>query len=505
MYTGTQDNGGVHINSGVPNRAFYLFASNPTIGREKAEQVYYKALRDYLVKSSKFLDCRLAVVRAATDLYGAAVANVAAAAFDAVGITTGSSTNYLGNLAVNPGTDYILCSPTDYSRIDLANGNGTVLGAVYNGTIKSRPSMRDNGREFVFVNENGDIIAGTLVYNGTNITPQSEIISDKPIWANAALSKDGRYIAALRDTVENLIFVFDLITGISKVFELYNPTTSNDFDKSGGVLYADVLEFDYSNQYIMYDAYNEIPGADGSLISYWDIGFLQFRKDGQWASTTDPFISKLFSALPDRTSVGNPVFAKNAPYIVAFDFFTESEEQYDVLGVNTETGDYDAIIENNGTYGFPSYNRLDNAVIYEGKSSSNNYHIYRRPVDASKIKGAGNETQFISNHVWGVWFANGNRSLNVVAAENPGSLKNRLYAVPNPTNGQANINFQTKKGGAAHCMISNLTGQVLYQRTFEAQPGTNQFDVDLHSLPTGTYIVRVQTEEGYGMVKVVKI
>ena len=63
------DNGGVHVNSGIANKAFFNLASS--VGKEKAEQIYYKALTDYLVKSSQFVDMRNAAEKAATDLHGA--------------------------------------------------------------------------------------------------------------------------------------------------------------------------------------------------------------------------------------------------------------------------------------------------------------------------------------------------------------------------------------------------------------------------------------------------
>lgn len=47
LYTGTDDNGGVHINSGIPNKAFYLTAT--AIGGyawEKAGLIWYKTLED---------------------------------------------------------------------------------------------------------------------------------------------------------------------------------------------------------------------------------------------------------------------------------------------------------------------------------------------------------------------------------------------------------------------------------------------------------------------------
>lgn len=62
------DNGGVHINSGIPNKAAYLIAQ--AIGPEKAEQVFYRALTQYLTPSSQFKDNALALMQAYKDLYG---------------------------------------------------------------------------------------------------------------------------------------------------------------------------------------------------------------------------------------------------------------------------------------------------------------------------------------------------------------------------------------------------------------------------------------------------
>jgi bacillolysin len=82
------DWGGVHTNSGIPNKACYLITSNSNVGVNKAEQIYYRALANYLISSSNFHDARVALVQSATDLYGASSAEVAAvnAAWTAVGV-----------------------------------------------------------------------------------------------------------------------------------------------------------------------------------------------------------------------------------------------------------------------------------------------------------------------------------------------------------------------------------------------------------------------------------
>ncbi len=52
-YTGESDNQGVHINSGIPNKAFYLVATD--IGTDKAAHIWYQALRS-LWPDAKFND-----------------------------------------------------------------------------------------------------------------------------------------------------------------------------------------------------------------------------------------------------------------------------------------------------------------------------------------------------------------------------------------------------------------------------------------------------------------
>lgn len=71
IYTGFNDNGGVHINSGIPNHAFYQTALE--IGGnawEKAGHIWYMTLRDYLRSTSDFQEAARLTFRVAGELYG---------------------------------------------------------------------------------------------------------------------------------------------------------------------------------------------------------------------------------------------------------------------------------------------------------------------------------------------------------------------------------------------------------------------------------------------------
>lgn len=100
-YTGMDDNGGVHINSGIPNLAFYLMVtggSHPrmktasvvsALGYEKAVRILYHANLTLYTSTTDFQSARYATARAAENLYGRCStewANVHRA-WDAVGVT----------------------------------------------------------------------------------------------------------------------------------------------------------------------------------------------------------------------------------------------------------------------------------------------------------------------------------------------------------------------------------------------------------------------------------
>lgn len=80
----TADFGGIHTNMGIPNKAAYNTIT--TIGKEKSEKIYYRALTQYLTSTSTFLDAKNALVQSARDLYGETTATSVKAAWDKVGV-----------------------------------------------------------------------------------------------------------------------------------------------------------------------------------------------------------------------------------------------------------------------------------------------------------------------------------------------------------------------------------------------------------------------------------
>jgi Zn-dependent metalloprotease len=70
--TTISDNGGVHINSGIPNRAFYITAVElGGFAWERAGRIWYVTLKDKLTANSKFQDCANLTYQTAGQLFGA--------------------------------------------------------------------------------------------------------------------------------------------------------------------------------------------------------------------------------------------------------------------------------------------------------------------------------------------------------------------------------------------------------------------------------------------------
>lgn len=81
------DSGGVHINSGIPNRAFYLACTNLGAPQawDKAGPIWYAALRA-LHPHAKFVDAARTTVMYAQQLYGTEAATAVRAAWQEVGV-----------------------------------------------------------------------------------------------------------------------------------------------------------------------------------------------------------------------------------------------------------------------------------------------------------------------------------------------------------------------------------------------------------------------------------
>ncbi len=83
------DNGGVHLNSGIPNRAFYLVAS--ALGGhawERAGVIWFYTLTERLQSNAQFVDAAEQTMQVAKERFGDAEQSAVASAWQQVGVLT---------------------------------------------------------------------------------------------------------------------------------------------------------------------------------------------------------------------------------------------------------------------------------------------------------------------------------------------------------------------------------------------------------------------------------
>lgn len=496
-YTGSQDNGGVHINSGILNFAFYKVATR--LGKDDAEKIYYAALTKYLTKSSQFIDCRNAVIQAAKDLYGANSPNIGQIenSFAEVGIGAGSGTTNPPDYGTNPGEDFILFADANLNQIRLAQvSSGNITNLNYNNGLKSKISVSDDGSLAVFVGR--DNVMYYIDFDWGAGTYNVGVLDNQYNWRNVVISKDGLRLAALLDIEEPYIYVFDLASNTSNAFELYNPTTGNGGIFTDNVEYADAMEFDHTGQFLMYDALSTL-GFIGT--QYWDIGFLYV-----WNKSSNNYgsgeIQKLFSSLPDGVSVGNAVFSKNSPNVIAFDYFEDGfNTVYQLWGGNIETGDADIIFENS-TLSYPSFSKDDKYVIFNAESNNGNDVIGIQALAANKISPSGSPSILIDNSSWGTWFATGTRVISGVSEYQP--LSDAVTVYPNPGSDRVTLDWNSNNSATGTIIVTDIQGNRIMTQSVHLNAGDNKTELSLDGLPQGAYLIEVQKNNRSKSVKLIK-
>ncbi len=503
-YIGEQDNGGVHTNSGIINYAYYKIAE--AISKNKAEKLFYRALSTYMTKSSQFIDCRLAFEKAAKDLYGnnSNELNAVSNAFYQVGIGNsgsgggGNGSGGPGGIEPNPGQEYLLSydvNTSDPNTLYISNTQGDDFVAISQTKLKRKPSLVDNGSWGVMISESSEMRSIVL-----SDSYEETVISGDLIWDNVAVSKDGNRIAAITTSVDSAIYVYDYNLGYWMKYHLYSPTFTPGITVDN-VLYADAIEWDYTGQYLVFDAYNEMENNDGENIDYWDVGIIRVWDNGA-NSWGDGKIEKVFTSLPEGVSIGNPSFSKNSPYIIAFDYYNANDDSYAVLGANLETGDVATIYENNDL-GFPNYSIQDDVLVF-GTNYQNKQVIGEIALQSDKINSTGDAYLLIDVAKWPVWYATGDRDLNDVKEKSKAtSFFSNIY--PNPAVSKVSVVFSTNTKQDYEVKVYSVFGKELISEAGTTIHGLNKLKLNISDLPAGTYMVNITVDNSTKTHKFVKL
>ena len=498
----TEDNGGVHVNSGIPNRACFLIAE--AIGREQTEQIYYRIMEArYLNTRANFVDMRLAAVRAAAELYGDDEVDAVRAAFDAVGILGDGTVAAPRDTLPVYGEQWIAvvnATPNDNSlylvRPDIDSDDDIIqLTPTQVFTITGNPvSASDDGSLVVFVDSQNFVRA--INSNGID----ERVISRAGEWRSVALSPDGRRLATTSVFADTSIFIIDLFEPEnSKSIVLYNPTTQPDVT-TNIVQFADAMDWDLTGTFLVYDALNSISGEGEVPIEYWDVNVLDVDNE---------IIFPLFPAQPPGISIGNPSFSQTSDRYIAFDLI-DFENETDAIWISDLFTGESAMVEDNGSslFGFPRFSPDDRALVIQ-REEDGLKTLRQIPLDDSRIKNAAPSQPYVTEGQLPTWFAVGTRELptNVeqTAEPDPAPAATRLdQNYPNPFNSATIIPYHLAEPASVTLKTYDLAGQLVSTHHLPELPaGPHQIQWTPHTaaghpLASGIYIYRLTTTDGAG-------
>ena len=492
------DNGGVHYNSGIPNKACYIMSDSLDIGREKTEQIYYRILEaEYLNSQATFIDMRLAAIQAAGELYGDDEVAAVTSAFDAVGIVGDEGSSAPEDQEIIEGQDWVTAinnNGNDHSLylLDLEDGNQATQiteTQVYTETANAVSSSA-NGSFIFFVNDMNDIV-GYRSSDGLEINFTADL-DINGIWHSIALSPNLSKFATTTIYIDSTIFVFDLAAGgPPNPIKLYSPTTDSTIT-SNVVLYADAMDWDPTSTYLIYDAFNSVPQNDGNdpPLEYWDVSLLYYEYE---------LIFSIFSALPSGYSMANPSYASTNGNYFVFDYINNNDNQVWITAVDLYEGNmgYIEFIENN--VGYPLYLPDDSKIVFQ-RLDNDGTPILRSTALSSKIEpanGYNSSTLYATDMIFSSHFTI-DAALNVediIPIPYNFSLKQNY---PNPFNPVTHVEFQIPYDVQVKISITDITGREIrnleYSR-FSAGAhrviwdGRDRFGKNVSA---GVYLCRVQ-------------
>jgi Zn-dependent metalloprotease len=478
-----QDNGGVHYNCGIINKATYLIGNQ--LGKDKLEKIYYRVLfNKYITTQAQFIDMRLACVKSAGELYGASSAEVNAvkSAFDQVGITDGQGTTPDKDLNPVNGSDYIAMVYAGDHKLYV--GKGTVSNPQTDVVQESNSEIFIGNNGVITVTDNGSAIIFIDSENNIRVisaqTSGETLVDNSGIWNSLSISPDSRYLAATTTLEEPKIYIFDLQNSNYKAYDLYIPNTS-DVSATSTPLYPSTVDWNADGSMLIYDAVNDRFDINGNEDYYYDINLL------------DPASGVITRILPQMSAgihTGSPSFSQVSPYCIAFEMYDANKQISSIYAANLFTGKTGLIIStdaNTQVVSSPVYSPNDKALAFQVVNTIQ-YAIYKISLASDKINPSGQSSSYLTNVGIPKWFAIGERPISVA----DDFISNDLIISPNPAGDYITISVgainPTLKRGVDDVYIYNTLGEKVISVGAE---NILPVQINISALPKGMYFVKV--------------
>jgi hypothetical protein len=194
-----RDNGGVHTNSGISNKAYYNVAQ--AIGSDMAERAFYRALTTYFTSGTTLEGERAAVLQAVSDLtyWGSPQWRATGTAFDAVGL---NGANYPPRVRCLCGVRVGL---TASQGLDATGPDaGTIMETLYKVRDQLMPTTVAGQHYSAVWSDDTDRVSELMLADDALRGNAAQLMQDMQPGLNALTAGDGSQVTMSPELVDEM-------------------------------------------------------------------------------------------------------------------------------------------------------------------------------------------------------------------------------------------------------------------------------------------------------------
>jgi Tol biopolymer transport system component len=400
----TDDHGGVHLNSSIINRAYYLIASGLTgsIGISDAERTFFLTLTNKLLPQSQFIDARLGAVASAEELFGVASRQAlkVAEGFDAIElfgapVNVPQSPTNLPAVSAPDSTMWVYYdfSISDYSlaRYEAATGdaaNGTRIATFSKVT---RPSVTGGGSVVAYVTS-GNSLALLNTSGGTPSLSANGLVFTMTF---SPLADRAAFVLLSNGQPTNQIVLLDFVNSSTTTVDLTTPVFDDTPIKN--ISAAGAMSFSPDGKFLAFTAKSTAVDPDGNSFSAWSICLL------------DLATQEIKPLIPPNAELEilQPFFSRTSSRYLLFEVLYAAD--YYICVADLEAGTRGVITNTFGKVARACFTGDDSAIVYSAADATavSGASLYRLNLSADKLSASGPRTLWRFDSPVGVTYRRG--------------------------------------------------------------------------------------------------
>lgn len=503
--------------STIISHAFYQLVENSLeqgdqLDMHRMAAMFFNAMRHYFPKNGDFVDFARGVKYAFMDEFPHET-HYAIKAFEKVGIFLPEEDFSNFNIPAVDGESFLLANriTTDpgISAYDPStlNEDRNILHSI--SVPKDAVSVTDNGRLGFYVDQNGQV--NRLSFNTDSLgdihAERSASILDKEWqkwkWTSVAVSPRGKRLALAKEN-DSKVHIYDIETGRKISFQLssfYSLSNGGEADAPAQPVKVGNITWNFGGDQIMFDCASVPLGAEITEENYhWNIARMTV-----WDTVKNQVNSQaqidapIYGSLLPHLHLRNPKYAKNSPGIIVWDEYDSKKKRNIIFAYNQGVA-RDGIrpLDTTPILAHPCYSYNDKQLVYTTLNLRGDTILQRLTLNQDKTSSNGKKVPLVVNRKYAVWITVGTRRITKALSQESANMFDNFN--PIPFEDEENNSAENSIFGEAY--IFDLNGKVVYTQPLKTPEDV--YNVDMSTLNSGIYILKIRGENAQYTKKIIK-